>query len=73
MLFYSKKNYLGCKNYVDNCEICRNVRGRTKIKQKFKQTFPNVPLDRIVADRWELPEHLKKNTLYLVVRYNRLF
>lgn len=60
--FYWKNMYLDCKKYVENCRICLIDRGGIKIKPKSKQIFPNGPLDRIVADTWELPENLKKKT-----------
>ena len=57
------KNIIGkiydCKLYIENCPICLNQRGGKKIIPVSKQILPSGPLDRIVANFWELSEYLK--------------
>ena len=60
--FYWKNIYKDCKLYIENCPICLNKRDGTKIIPVSKQILPGGPLDRVVADTWELPEYLKIKT-----------
>ena len=47
------------KDYIDSCPQCIMAKKGTLIKPKAKDIITKGPLERLVADRWELDEKLK--------------
>ena len=47
------------KEYIDNCPHCIMAKKGNIIKPKAKVIITKGPLERVVADGWELDEKLK--------------